>query len=165
MPGIDTFAKRTAMVLLVGTVSAVFSDSRAQQVPPFVPEFPLACHPTEPVRDIPPEDPSAAPFGGGPWYVNDDRSVWASWQEMVPGEEGNRIMWIKPPGLELEITGRRLDGDALPLRVERNTTYLNRGFEPNRLYFETAGCWEVAAESGDNERLFVVEVKPLRAGR
>ncbi len=155
----ETASALTVTVLFVVATSSAFAQKGApQQVPPFVPEFRLQCHPTDPVKDVPPEDPSASPFGSGPWYVNDDRSLWATWQPLVSGEKGNRIMWIKPPGLELEITGRRLDGDAPPFRVEPNASYLNKGFEPNRLYFPTPGCWEITAVSGERELVFVVEV-------
>ena len=136
------------------TVSAL-----AQTGPPFVPEFKLLCHPAEPVMDLPPADPSADPFGNGPWYVNEDRSIWAAWQPLVSGKTGNRIMWIKPPGLKVAITGRRLDGEAPPLEVERNSSYLRKGFEPNRLFFPVPGCWEVTATSGEEELVFVVEVQ------
>ena len=141
------------------TVSAL-----AQTAPEFVPEFKLACHPTEPVRDVPPDDPSADPFGPGPWYLNEDRSIWAAWQPLVSGKAGNRVMWIKPPGLKIRITGRRLDGDTPPLEVERKAAYLSKGFEPNRLYFPVPGCWEVTATSGKEELVFVVEVKSPREG-
>ena len=130
----------------------------AQTRPPFVPEFKLLCHPTETVKDVPPEDPSADSFGNGPWYVDDDRSIWAGWQPLVSGKAGNRIMWIKPPGQRLEITGRRLDGETAPLKVESNASYLTKGFEPNRLFFPVPGCWEVTATSGEEELVFVVEV-------
>jgi len=142
------------VVSLRGTSSAL-----AQTGPPFVPEFKLLCHPTQAVRDVPPEDPSADPFGNGPWYVNDDRSIWAGWQPLASGKAGNRIMWIKPPGQKLEITGRRLDGEAPPLELDRNDSYVSKGFEPNRLFFPVPGCWEVAATAGGQELVFVVEVK------
>jgi hypothetical protein len=131
----------------------------AQSGPPFVPEFKLLCHPTEPVKDVPPDDPSADPFGDGPWYVNNDRSIWAAWQTLVSDKTGNRIMWIKPPGQELQITGRRLDGQAPPLEVESTRSYVSRGFEPKRLYFPVPGCWEVTATAGEQELVFVAEVK------
>lgn len=28
---------------------------------------------------------------------------------------GYKVLWLRPYGVQLEITGRRLDGDALPL--------------------------------------------------
>lgn len=133
--------------------------AQQQQPLPFVPEFPLACHPTEPVKDVPREESGASPLENGPWYISEDRAVWALWQQMVSGEEGNRVMWIKPSGFELLITGRRLDGDARPLRVDRNRSFLDKGFEPIRLYFEESGCWEVTATSGKSELVFVVEIE------
>ena len=125
---------------------------------PTVPEFRLQCHPTEPIKDVPPDDPSADPFGSGPWYVNEDRGLWAAWQPLTSHDRGNLIMWIKPPGVEMEITGRRLDGDALPFRLEPNASHLNKGFEPKRLYFPPPGCWKITAVSGESELVFVVEV-------
>lgn len=150
------------LLCLVGSSWSLGQDGAPQDVPPYVPEFTLQCHPTQPVRDDPPDDPSADPFGIGPWYVNDERSIWATSQQLVSDERGNRIMWIKPPGMRLEVTGHRLDGEATPLRVERNEAYLNKGFEPNRLYFETPGCWEITATAGDGELVFVVEVAAPR---
>jgi hypothetical protein len=111
------------------------------------------------VTDVPPNDPSADPFGSGPWYVNEDRSIWAAWQPLVSGKGGNRIMWIKPPGHEIEISGRRLGGESPPLKVGSNRAYLDKGFEPNRLYFPVAGCWEITVASGQDELVFVAEVK------
>lgn len=124
------------------------AQTPTQTRPPFVPEFKLLCNPTHTVKEVPLEDPSADPFGEGPWYVNDDRSIWAGWQPMVPGDSGNRIMWIKPTALELKITGHRLDGEAAPFKVLRNDSYLGNGFEPNRLIFPEPGCWEVTATAG-----------------
>jgi hypothetical protein len=73
-------------------------------------------------------------------------------------------MWIKPPGQKLEIAGRRLDGEAAPLGVQRNDSYLSKGFEPNRLVFPAPGCWEVTGTAGDHELVFVVEVEARREG-
>ncbi len=147
------------VVWLGGTGSAL-----AQTTPPFVPEFKLVCHPTAAVMDAPPEDPSADRFGDGPWYINDDRSIWAGWQPLVSGRAGNRIMWIKPPGQKLKIAGRRIDGESSPLEVEKNDSYVSKGFEPNRLFFPEDGCWEVTAKAGKEELVFVVEVKSAREG-
>ena len=147
-----------SLLCFATTGSALIQNGAQENVFPYVPEFRLQCHPTEPIKDVPPDDPSADPFGSGPWYLNEDRSLWAAWQPLSSGERGNRIMWIKPPGLEMEISGRRLDGDAPPFRVEPNASYLNKGFEPIRLYFPTPGCWEISAVSGERELVFVVEV-------
>ena len=145
-------------------VAALTVSGLTQAQPEFVPEFRLPCHPTATVFDTPPKDPSADPFGNGPWYVNETRTLWAAGQPLVSGANGNRILWIKPRGLKIEIIGRRLDGDAPPLKVDvrASSAYLQKGFEPNRLFFSEPGCWEITTTSGKEELTFVVEVQ---AGR
>lgn len=73
-------------------------------------------------------------------------------------------MWIKPPGEKLEIAGRRIDGESSALEVEKIDSYVSKGFEPNRLFFPEAGCWEVTAKAGKEELVLVVEVKYPREG-
>lgn len=160
-----TWGKIVTSLILTVLWFGLTGPAQAQTRPEFIPEFKLLCHPTEPVKDVPLNDPSADPFGNGPWYVNDDRSIWAASQPLFSDKSANRIMWIKPPGLKVEIIGRRLDGDASPLKVERNASYLRKGFEPNRLYFPEPGCWEVTARSGEKELVFVVEVNSPKKGR
>jgi hypothetical protein len=150
--------KELAMILAVISLSAAVLAG-AQTPQGFVPEFKLLCHPTDAVMDVSPNDPSADPFGNGPWYVNESRSNWAAWQPLVSSKAGNRILWIKPRGAKIEITGKRLDGESEPLKVESTGAYLEKGFEPNRLYFPVPGCWEVTATAGEEELVFVVEVK------
>ncbi|HEY7818140.1 MAG TPA: hypothetical protein VIG29_07980 [Vicinamibacteria bacterium] len=141
-------------------VAALTVSGPTQPQPEFVPEFKLPCHPTSTVFDTPPKDPSADPFGNGPWYVNDARTLWAAGQSLVSGSNGNRILWIKPRGVKVEILGRRLDGDAPPLKVDgAPSSYLQKGFEPNRLFFSEPGCWEITATAGKEELSFVVEVQ------
>ena len=144
---------------LGGLAAGIAIAALAQTTPEFLPEFKLPCHPSTTVFDTPPKDPSADPFGNGPWYVNEKRTLWAGWQPFASGTAGNRILWIKPRGAKIEIQGRRLDGDALSLKVERNSSYQEKGFEPNRLFFPEPGCWEITATSGKEELTFIVEVK------
>jgi len=131
----------------------------SQTTPEFVPEFKLRCHPAEPVKEAPPNAPSEEPLGHGPWYANEDRSLWAAWLPFAPGKAGNPVLWIKPPGQKIEVTGRRIDGEARPFKVRSRAAYLEQGFEPGRLYFSAPGCWEVTATSGGKEWSFVVEVQ------
>ncbi len=83
-----------------------------------------ACPLTEPVWFKPPEDTavSDAPVFGY-YYVKEDRSILASawWTEteayhLRASEEGLKVGWFRPAGADLQITGRRLDGQAPPLR-------------------------------------------------
>ena len=54
------------------------------------------------------------------------------------------------PG-KLNVTGRRIDADAPPLRFETNQTNdaHSTGFLASYLVFSTPGCWEVNAQVGD----------------
>jgi hypothetical protein len=48
-----------------------------------------------------------------------DRTIWAGWDaaSSVSGGKGNKVLWIRPQGTQLKVTGRRLDTDAPPLKV------------------------------------------------
>jgi hypothetical protein len=120
-----------------------------------------ACMVSELVRAEPPRDPNADPFGSaGPWYINADRSIWAGWDagHLVSGPKWNKVLWIRPQGTALTVTGRRLDGDdAMPLRAEIPCCYPT-GFQASGLYFPTSGCWEVTARAGGSELKFVTKV-------
>jgi len=118
------------------------------------------CPVSELVRAEPPRDPIDDPFGLGPWYVNADRSIWAGWDagRWVSGPNGNKVLWIRPQGAYLLVSGRRIDGgDATPLKADIPCCYPT-GFQPSRVYFPTAGCWEVAARAGSSELKFITEV-------
>ena len=126
-----------------------------------------ACPLTEPVWARFPEDSAVLdPPAFGYYFVNEDRSIWASawWtgQEenyLHAGEEGNKVGWFRPAGAELEITGQRLDGQATPLESEVPCCYPTR-FQATGLIFPTEGCWEVTAKAADSELTFVVRVEP-----
>jgi len=118
------------------------------------------CQLSELVWAEPPRDPNADPFGRGPWYVNADRSIWAGWLagHWVSGSDGNKVLWIRPRGTNLEVAGRRLDGDdAVELRVDIPCCYPT-GFQASRVYFPASGCWEVTATAGDSELRFVTNI-------
>lgn len=115
------------------------------------------CPVTPTVEDTPPRDPNADAFGSGPWHVAEDRTIWAAAFPLVAGADGNKVIWIRPAGTELEIEGRRIDGDSPPLRAEIPCCYPT-GFQVTGLYFPTGGCWEVTATAGDRRLRFVVEV-------
>jgi hypothetical protein len=145
--------------MMLREIATIAAFALAQTAPEFVPEFKLLCHPAEPVKEAPPNAPSEEPLGSGPWYANEDRSLWAAWRPPVSGKAANPVLWIKPAGQTIEVTGRRIDGEARPFKVRSRAAYLEKGFEPGRLSFSTPGCWEVTATSGGKEWSFVVEVK------
>ena len=120
-----------------------------------------ACPLTRTVRAQPPRDPNADAFGNGPWFVNGDRSIWAGWDavRMVAGPRGSKVLWIRPQGTQLNVTGRRLDADSPPLQA-RVDCCSPAGFLSSRLFFPAEGCWEVSATSGGSELTFVTRVRP-----
>jgi hypothetical protein len=126
-----------------------------------------ACPVTEPVWAKPPDDSAVqGPPAYGYYFVNQDRSIWASawWtaEEADPlrvSEEGIKVGWFRPAGATLEITGRRLVGHAPPLEAHVPCCYPTR-FQATGLYFPTQGCWEVTAKAAESELVFVVRVEP-----
>ena len=126
-----------------------------------------SCPLTEPVWAKPPEDSAVLnPPVEGYYFVNEDRSIWASawWAEMENyelhvSEEGIKVGWFRPAGAVLEITGQRVDGQAPPLEAHVPCCYPTR-FQATGLYFPTEGCWEVKAKAADRELSFFVWVEP-----
>jgi len=144
----------------------------AQELPPALPQpevtpqpTPISqptagdqCPTTLAIEDQPPDDPHADPFGFGPWFINADRTMWAyldgGW---TAGKNGNKVIWIRPAGTQLLVSGRRLDSEAPPLRADIPCCYTT-GFQVTGLYFPTGGCWEVTAEAGESHLQLVVEI-------
>lgn len=117
----------------------------------------MNCPVTKTILDQPPKDPNADPLGFGEWYVNADRTIWVQPQSWRVGDEGNKVIWIKPAGFNLNVSGRRLDAPAPPLRVSSPCCYPT-GFQVTGVIFPTAGCWEITATAGSSELRFVTEV-------
>ena len=121
-------------------------------------EAAASCAATQAVRAEPPKDPSADPFGQGPWYINEDRTIWAGWDATRMREGRNKVLWIRPQGTELRVSGHRLDAEALPLIVHIPGGY-RTGFQATALTFPSQGCWEIKATAGASALTFVTEVK------
>jgi hypothetical protein len=121
------------------------------------------CRLTPAVREEPPRDYLADPFGEGPWYINQDRAIWA-WrgEAWVAGEEGNKVLWIRPPGTRLQVRGLRLDRAAALIQSRILGVY-GSGFQPAGLNFPSAGCWEISARAGSSTLTFVTRVEERRA--
>ena len=116
------------------------------------------CPVTPRIKATPPRDPNADPFSDGPWYVNADRSIWTA-GDWTSGTKGNKALWIRPQGTSLVVTGRRIDdGDSRPLAIDIPCCY-RTGFQATRVYFPTAGCWELSAAAGTSKFTFVVRVR------
>jgi hypothetical protein len=125
------------------------------------------CPLDEPSWAKPPEDSAVQDTPDfGHYFVNEDRSIWASawWtgQEekyLRASEDGIKVGWFRPAGATLAITGQRLDGPGAAMESEVPCCYPTR-FQATGLIFPTEGCWEVTAKAAERELSFVVWVEP-----
>jgi hypothetical protein len=92
--------------------------------------------------------------GGSGFVTSDDAlSMKFPWNRFVDGK--------------LRVTGRRIDGEADPLRFEAPNGYGDTGFQASYLIFPTPGCWEVSAQVGeraDSKIEFVTKVVKVGDG-
>lgn len=120
------------------------------------------CQVTIANRSTPPgESPQAGDHGeGGLWT-----SLWPKGTVVADGTQiatdgSIHMKWpwwrgVDAPG-QLQVEGRRLDGDSAPLVAEVNPNYGDSGFQPTTLIFPTPGCWEITATAG-SARLVIVQ--------
>ncbi|HEV3214682.1 MAG TPA: hypothetical protein VGZ27_03120 [Vicinamibacterales bacterium] len=84
--------------------------------------------------------------------------------------DGSLVMkfgWTLGSAGKLQVTGRRLDGEASPLRASISSSSDDPHFKPSFLVFPTPGCWEVTAQIGDVENsklMFVTRVVKIGEG-
>ncbi|MBC6934834.1 MAG: hypothetical protein DWB42_03255 [Chloroflexi bacterium] len=117
---------------------------------------PLAgCAVSELTDERPPEDFIAS--WSRQWFRSADGQLWADSGRRYA--DGVKVGWRKPPGTALEVSGRRLDGDAPPLEAWIPEGYPG-AFQSSGLYFPTGGCWEITARAGDSTLTFVNFVYP-----
>ena len=128
-------------------------DSASVATPSSLPKCPTS----KTVQDEPPKDPNADAFGFGNWYVNADRTIWVRNNRWRAGDDGNKVIWIRPVGTHLVVTGRRVDAEANPIRVTPDRGYPT-GFTVITMYFPSEGCWEITVKAGNSELRFVTEV-------
>jgi len=72
-----------------------------------------------------------------------------------------KFPWWRKADAPLEITGRRLDATAPPLRVEIGRSG-DVHMVPTYIIFPTTGCWEVTGKVGEVSLVFVTKV--VKAG-
>ena len=113
------------------------------------------------------------------WYGNDLLSVAGLWPDGTvvfrpggpgwvrsDGALGMKFGWMRRARGRINVTGRRLDGDATPLQLEAPGRS-DIGFQASYLIFPTPGCWEVSAQVGehdDSRMTFVTRVVKIGEG-
>jgi hypothetical protein len=130
------------------------------------------CTTTTPNRHVQPS--GRAPFSKS-WHGNElvGTILWADGTVVFrPGgsgyvlEDGSlkmKFFWEKARK-PMTISGRRLDGDPVPLRSIIAPGHDGDDFQPSSLIFATPGCWEVTARINDTDMTFVTRVVKIGAG-
>jgi hypothetical protein len=118
---------------------------------------PIECRVSPTIQETKMKETKSA-LGSGPWHINDDRTIWAWDQPYIAGAAVN-TMWMKPANVDLVITGRRLDGDSAPLKIQlaKDAT---AGYIATAMTFPKAGCWEVTATAGSSTLTYITRVDP-----
>jgi hypothetical protein len=124
---------------------------------------PNTCPVSKTVMTEPERVAGAGRFGYSAWYVNEDRTIWVRNDSWRAGPSGNKVLWKKPIGTILRVSGKRLDGPAAPTHT--GYTDSKYGFAVTGLYFESPGCWAMTADAGTERLEFVTEVLPALRGR
>jgi len=155
-------------IALISCTSIKAADSVIPSLTPEKSPTANTCSISKPAWVKPPDDSAV---DGTPeygyYFVNQDRSIWASawWAgqleeyQVYASKEGIKVGWFRPAGATLEITGKRLDEQAPPLDTHVPCCYPTR-FQATGLYFPIEGCWEVTAKAAESELSFIIWVKP-----
>jgi hypothetical protein len=67
------------------------------------------------------------------------------------------VLWVRPQGETISVTGKRLDGNSAPLGVDFGGP--GDTFQPGELRFPATGCWQVDAKTSDESLRFVVQIR------
>ena len=125
-----------------------------------------ACVLTQSIESRSPENTEGGPPSAAvhSWFVNADRSIWMLDVVRIAGTP-TKTAWFRLARTKLEITGRRLDGDAPPLAARTSPTgdEYRHMFQPSTMTFPTEGCWEITAKAAGKEARFIVKVQPKSA--
>jgi len=163
-----------ALLLSMLTLSLLAAASLGQQGPAPRPQASAECKVTRPngiaagVKETVPNsygnsEVSVGPFGLCPDGILVFKPGGAGFVTRT-GALGMKWGWMRGVPGELRITGRRLDGEAPPLRSEVPSGYGDRGFQASYLIFPTAGCWEVTGSVGQSSVTFVTKVVKIGKG-
>lgn len=166
--------------LLISVVA--FTAMGQRNSPEQRPVAPTSCPVTRPpaVPFTPPGEHKMGPDDNSFWLGTEklwtalprSGDVWG-WAPRGPGEPNltAKIFWgsvdfdyHRREDYDLKITGRRLDGDAPPLMVDKVTNAL---FVPHAamltgVYVPTLGCWEITGDYKGQELSFVVWLYPVK---
>ena len=115
-----------------------------------------------PLSSTRPGDPDQAAFTDT-WYGDDPNGLWAGLGRENEGvwTTSNRVLWWRLNPIPIEVSGRRLDADAPPLKADLIEGYEGFSHHISSISFPEPGCWEIEASAGDMQLRFVVGVAPF----
>ena len=117
------------------------------------------CTVTESVSDRPPDDPHSTSFAipHASWFANARRTVWAWWWGKT-SDGGYKVLWVRPAGAQMTITGKRLDAESPAMTASIPAGY-PFSYQASGLYFPAPGCWQVDGSASGESVRFVVLIK------
>jgi hypothetical protein len=120
----------------------------------------INCSVTPTTAERPPDDPHSSSFASpnSTWYANGERSLWAWWWGKTSTGD-YKVLWVRPTGTSLKISGRRMDAEASGFRVRIPTGYRGYTYQASAIDFPSAGCWEIEARADDARLQLVVRIK------
>ncbi|MDQ3693422.1 MAG: hypothetical protein M3464_07325 [Chloroflexota bacterium] len=119
------------------------------------------CPVTPPVLADPPEPEQPAgmardPLGLAWWYISGDGLPWVG-AEPYRETGGAKVLWLKPIGATLTVTGHPLDAGSPTLTAHVPDGY-SGDYQASGISFPTAGCWEVTARADNSALRFVTYI-------
>jgi hypothetical protein len=165
--------RHVVLAALLGALAGCGGDSnppstaaKATATPAAAKPDPGTCPVTLPNGNTPPgEKPSKLYHGsGGLWTAMWPYSVIVATRDFVRPDGTIEVKWpwFRGGSGPVQITGRRLDGHAAPLRADVPDGYGPTGFQPSALRFPTEGCWRITGRVVDDRLTFVTLVVRLR---
>jgi len=121
-----------------------------------------ACTPTIPTTERPPADANTASFASR-WYRSADRKIWvglAGTGIWYAGAGANKALWVKAPGMQLQVEGHRLGDPASALVAEIASGYEGADYQASGLRFPTPGCWHIAPRTAQSVLQATVNIYP-----
>jgi len=145
----NTSNSKIVSIPISNLIAPSVAEPRAASPPP------IECKVSPAIQETKMKETKSA-LGSGPWHINDDRTIWAWDQPYIAGAAVN-TMWMKPANVDLVITGRRLDGESAPLKIQlaKDST---AGYIATAMTFPKAGCWEVTATAGSSTLTYITRV-------